>query len=246
MDYQLVVIRGRSASTAVKLADGTTTAGRGEDCGLRIRSSQVSRKHCELFEKHGMLLVKDLASANGTFVNGAKVDGQRVMEPGDELGIGPIVFRVEKIGQPAPARPAAGPVKSSDTAIAEAVAGNDGGAEDEFEIDFDDEPSPSAPAPAVKAQATALVADDALELDDDAIAEAALFDDAPALTPATKAPPAVKAPPAERTPSPGLAASTKPSPPKKAPESPPAKEEPALADDAVADFLMGIKLDDDD
>ena len=143
MDYQLVVIKGRAASTALKLQDGTTTAGRQDDCHLRIRSSQVSRKHCELFEKHGLLLVKDLGSSNGTFVNGKKIDGQRVMEPGDELAIGPITFRVEKIGQPAPPKPVAPAAKSpGDTdltgAVAEAAAV---AADDDFEIEFDESPS---------------------------------------------------------------------------------------------------------
>ena len=233
MEFQLVVIRGRSASTAVKLPDGVTTAGRGEDCGLRIKSSQVSRKHCELFEKHGMLLVKDLGSSNGTFVNGAKVEGQRVMEPGDELGIGPIVFRVEKIGQPAPPKPVPQAKKASDTAIAEAVAVGAPVAEDEFEIDFDDEPIPEAVA----------LDDDALALDDDAIAAEALG--APSPPPP---PPAAPAGPPASKPSPGLAASTKAAPPpRKEPEAPPKKEEaPAMGDDAVADFLLGIKLDDED
>ena len=123
MDFQLVVIRGRSVSSAVKLADGVTTAGRQEDCQLRIKSSQVSRKHCQLFEKHNMLLVKDLGSSNGTFVNGTKIENQRVLEPGDELGIGPIVFRIEKIGQPAVSKSATAvkPNKPNDTAIVEGV-----------------------------------------------------------------------------------------------------------------------------
>ena len=149
MDFQLVVIKGRAATTALKLQDGVTTAGRQDDCHLRIRSSQVSRKHCELFEKHGLLLVKDLGSSNGTFVNGKKIDGQRVMEPGDELAIGPITFRVEKIGQPAPPRPVAAPAAAKSPAtptsraigVAEAAAV---AADDDFEIEFDETPSASA------------------------------------------------------------------------------------------------------
>ena len=85
MDFQLVVLRGRSASTALKLGDGVTTAGRHDDCQLRIKSSEVSRRHCQFFEKNGMLLVKDLGSSNGTMLNGKKIEGQRVLEPGDEL-----------------------------------------------------------------------------------------------------------------------------------------------------------------
>jgi pSer/pThr/pTyr-binding forkhead associated (FHA) protein len=233
MDYQLVVIRGRSAATAVKLQDGVTTAGRQEECQLRIKSSQVSRKHCELFEKHGLLLVKDLGSSNGTFVNGKKVNGQRVMEPGDELGIGPIVFRVEKIGQPAPARPAA-PVggKSSDTAIGDGVGVVEAVPDDEFEIDFDDEPTTAV------AEATADL-DFEIEIDE-------VLSTPPPPAP-TLPPEPAPAPPPEKKPAPGLAASTKAGPPKpKEPAPPPAKEDAGVADDAVADFLLGIKMSDDD
>jgi hypothetical protein len=229
MDYQLVVIRGRSSANSVKLQDGVTTAGRQDECQLRIKSSQVSRKHCQLFEKHGMLLVKDLGSSNGTFVNGKKIEGQRVMEPGDELGIGPIVFRIEKIGQPVPAgspAQASGP-QPHDTAVTGTVA--------------------AAAVPV----ATAIPDDDDFEIDFDSVPEAALDDDMgfeieldePLSTPAPAPAPAVEP---KTTLSPGLAASTKPSLKKSEPEPPPKQEDAGLADEAIADFLTGINLDDDD
>lgn len=217
MDYQLVVIRGRSASNAVKLQDGVTLAGRQEDCHLRVRSSQVSRKHCELFEKHGLLLVKDLNSSNGTFVNGKKIEGQRVMEPGDELGIGPITFRVEKIGQPAPPKAAPAPAaakKPSDTAVVEAVAVAEAVPDDDFEIEFDEAPSGFGESEDLGFE---------IELDD-----------------------ALTTPPAAVTAEPQKPAPAKPAAAKaKEPEPVPAKEEAGVADDAIADFLSGIKLDDD-
>src|SRR5215831_19664099 len=98
MDYQLVIVRGRSGSQTISLIDGITTVGRHDDCQIRIKSSQVSRRHCELFEKKGLLLVKDLSSSNGTFVNGKRINGQQVLEPGDELAIGPVLLRVAKVG----------------------------------------------------------------------------------------------------------------------------------------------------
>src|SRR4051812_31589428 len=111
MPYQLVVVRGRAVTPAVKLGPGVTTVGRQEDCQLRIKSSQVSRKHCQLFEKKGLLIVKDLGSSNGTLVNGKKVDDQRVLEAGDELTIGQVKLKVEKVDAvAAPAR------KAGDTA----------------------------------------------------------------------------------------------------------------------------------
>src|SRR3954447_4912145 len=101
MDFELVILQGRSATNTIKLGDGVTTIGRHDDCQLRIKSSQVSRKHCELFEKKGLLLVKDLGSSNGTLVNGKKIQGQRVLEAGDELTIGPVQLRVTRVGEAA-------------------------------------------------------------------------------------------------------------------------------------------------
>lgn len=119
MGYRLVVLRGRSESEAIPLPEGITIAGRQEDCGLRIASSLVSRRHCQLFEQKGYLIVRDLGSSNGTFVNGKRVQGQQVVESGAELDIGPIKFRVEKIDAPASA--AVGSRKLSDTAVGGSV-----------------------------------------------------------------------------------------------------------------------------
>src|SRR3954464_14768980 len=121
MDFQLVIVRGRSASATIRLAGGATPVGRHDDCQLRIKSSQVSRKHCELFEKKGLLLIKDLGSANGTYVNGKRVQGQLVLEPGDELTIGGIKLKVAKIGEAPPPPPSKPATKPGDTAVVEAI-----------------------------------------------------------------------------------------------------------------------------
>jgi pSer/pThr/pTyr-binding forkhead associated (FHA) protein len=192
MDFQLVVLRGRSATTALKLGDGVTTAGRHDDCQLRIKSSEVSRRHCQFFEKNGLLLVKDLGSSNGTMLNGKKIEGQRVLEPGDELSIGPVQLRVEKIGQPAPSpkvSPVTAPGKPGDTAVPTPTV-TPGAASDEFEIDFDDglEPMPEdqtvaikasakpATAPAAKPPAPAKVDQSELPTTDEPIADDAIAD----------------------------------------------------------------------
>ena len=201
MDFQLLIVRGRGASTTVKLADGVTTVGRQDDCQLRIKSSQVSRKHCELFEKKGLLLVKDLGSSNGTFVNGKRIQEQRVLEPGDELTIGQLLFKVAKIGQEPPKAPAAPPLKPGDTAVVEAIPVAE---EEEFEIEFDvDVPSPET-IPTVAEVASA---------------------------PATSEPEAKTEP--------------KTKPEKSAPAEAPAEPDKLLGDDAIADFLLDIKFDED-
>jgi pSer/pThr/pTyr-binding forkhead associated (FHA) protein len=143
MNYVLQVVRGRSTSTTLKLTDDVTSLGRHDDCVIRIKSAQVSRRHCELFEVGGQLMLRDLGSANGTFVNGKRVSGESPLKHGDELTVGAVTLRVAKLGQPAsplPASPASKP-KAGDTAVLDALeidSGADEGDDEEFEMEFDD------------------------------------------------------------------------------------------------------------
>jgi pSer/pThr/pTyr-binding forkhead associated (FHA) protein len=95
MDVKLVVTDGSKQSKVVKLRSEETIIGRQKGCDLRIPSAQVSRRHCRLSFRDDCLIVEDLASANGSYLNGVAVEGQELVRPGDELKIGPITFRVE-------------------------------------------------------------------------------------------------------------------------------------------------------
>lgn len=97
MSFQLVIVRGRSDLKTHRLGPGVTTIGRQEGCQLQIKGSLVSRRHCELHEKSGQLQVKDLSSSNGTYVNGVKVEGTQALSHGDELTIGGVKFRIERV-----------------------------------------------------------------------------------------------------------------------------------------------------
>jgi hypothetical protein len=208
MNYVLQVVRGRSATTTLKLADGVTSLGRHDDCVIRIKSSQVSRRHCELFEVGGNLTVRDLGSSNGTFVNSKRVTGQQALKVGDELTVGAVTLRVATLGRPvaAPhAAPAAPAAKPGDTAVVEAVAIGD---EDEFEIEFDEgEP----------------------EMDFETIPLAESESTAPAGNPAPKGDGNRKP---VTPPAPGM---TRPEPAAK----------PQDKDEAVAEFLMDLDLDEE-
>jgi pSer/pThr/pTyr-binding forkhead associated (FHA) protein len=154
MNYVLQVVRGRSATTTLKLTDNVTSLGRHDDCVIRIKSAQVSRRHCELYEVGGQLMLRDLGSSNGTYVNGKRVTGEQSLKHGDELTVGAVTLRVARIGKPVsplPASPESKP-KAGDTAVVEAIvddsadadAAADADADDEeFEMEFDDgEPVP--------------------------------------------------------------------------------------------------------
>ncbi len=74
--------------------------GRTKTCDLRIPLQSVSRQHCELIYHKGVWELRDLESSNGTFHNHKRVR-QAVLAPGDEVGIGPVVFSMVIDGQPA-------------------------------------------------------------------------------------------------------------------------------------------------
>jgi serine protease Do len=65
------------------------------DADLQLDDPQVSRRHAVLRAIDGELEVEDLGSANGTFVNGARLDEPRRLCPGDEIAIGPVVLEAQ-------------------------------------------------------------------------------------------------------------------------------------------------------
>ena len=68
--------------------------GRHPQCDVRLESAQVSRRHCCLAELNGEVLVRDLGSRNGIWINGRRVRSGR-LQPGDELSIAHLGFRLD-------------------------------------------------------------------------------------------------------------------------------------------------------
>lgn len=77
-----------------------TIIGRRQDCHLRIPTRDVSRRHCEISYDDREVVVRDLGSSNGTFVNGKRI-AETKLKPGDRLSIGPVTFVVQINGEPA-------------------------------------------------------------------------------------------------------------------------------------------------
>ncbi len=72
--------------------DGATV-GRAPENEIAVDEDGVSRRHCRLSVKNGMLELEDLGSTNGTYINGERVRGA-VLGPGDEFLVGRCLFRV--------------------------------------------------------------------------------------------------------------------------------------------------------
>src|SRR5262245_27945926 len=91
LNAKLVVVGGDVKTTEIKLRL-PSTVGRGRGTTIMLPHPLVSRQHCELFENNGQLMVRDLGSLNGTFVNNQRVT-ESPLPPGELLTIGTVTFR---------------------------------------------------------------------------------------------------------------------------------------------------------
>jgi pSer/pThr/pTyr-binding forkhead associated (FHA) protein len=103
MAIQLIVVQGRPQGKALRFPVGQYYFGRGAECHVRPNSDWVSRQHCLLRVTREGAWLRDLGSRNGTLVNGELLAGERQLQMGDQIQVGPLVFEV----RPDSAQPAA-------------------------------------------------------------------------------------------------------------------------------------------
>src|ERR1041384_3338036 len=97
---KLVVLSAGMTGRTHDLKVDTTTIGRVEDNTFQINEPSVSSHHCEVLLRGSDVVVKDLNSTNGTFINGEKVT-ESILKPGQTLRLGQIELRLEN-GAPGP------------------------------------------------------------------------------------------------------------------------------------------------
>jgi pSer/pThr/pTyr-binding forkhead associated (FHA) protein len=106
----LSVLEDNRVCRTVRLPTGQTgcVVGRSEDCDLSLPGlvhATVSRRHCRIEVQPSAVLVRDLGSLNGTYVNGVCVGGRRCdpacdqgscfpLHSGDEIRVGGTVLRI--------------------------------------------------------------------------------------------------------------------------------------------------------
>ncbi|CAN5846349.1 hypothetical protein BH23PLA1_BH23PLA1_01160 [soil metagenome] len=104
MKVQLIVVQGKPEGKVIPLEMPRFRIGRGEDCQLRPNNEQVSRRHTEIVVEESRVIVRDLGSRNGTFLNHKQLgvqDGDHVLKNGDLIQVGPLTFAVSIQGAPA-------------------------------------------------------------------------------------------------------------------------------------------------
>lgn len=70
--------------------------GRTSDCPVCIDDDSISRSHCQIYlAADETLMVRDLGSLNGTYINGKRIRQAHSLVPGDELQLGSVMFRID-------------------------------------------------------------------------------------------------------------------------------------------------------
>lgn len=110
---KLVVLSEGLTGQSYELKVDKTTIGRVEDNTFQIAQPSVSSHHCEVMLRGNDVVVKDLNSTNGTFINNQQITTEGVLKPGQILRLGQIEIRLESnVPAPAPA-PGRKPVDST-------------------------------------------------------------------------------------------------------------------------------------
>jgi signal transduction histidine kinase len=83
----LFVIQGRDQGTRFRLDEAVVTIGRGASNVVQLHDTEISREHAELRRQGDVVVVRDLNSSNGTFVNGRAIKEQELAS-GDQVQLG--------------------------------------------------------------------------------------------------------------------------------------------------------------
>lgn len=96
MQVKLKVLTGTHEGKEIGITADKFLVGRSESCQLRPKSESVSRKHCIIVIRDNKVLIQDLKSRNGTYVNDKRLpsDKAKVLRPGDQLRIGKLMFEM--------------------------------------------------------------------------------------------------------------------------------------------------------
>jgi two-component system, cell cycle response regulator len=88
----LVVIYGSELGKKYNLNSSSLVIGRSSKCDIQIDQESISRNHSKILNTGKSILVRDLGSTNGTYVNDEPID-EYVLRDGDLIKIGRTIFK---------------------------------------------------------------------------------------------------------------------------------------------------------
>ncbi len=93
--YRLIIEDDEGRKTIVPLIRNQLNIGREEGNTIRLTERNVSRRHAKLLLKDGQIMIEDLKSYNGVWINGSRINGRSPLRPGDLLEIGDYHLSVQ-------------------------------------------------------------------------------------------------------------------------------------------------------
>ena len=101
---EIVFLTGPNKGKRFDISSAALRIGRSSSSDVQIPDEELSRNHCMIeVSADGALTIADLASANGTFVNGENIEGDtKPLKAGDEVSIGTSVFVIASPTSPSP------------------------------------------------------------------------------------------------------------------------------------------------
>ena len=92
--FQLIMRSGPTPGAAFTLEGDQITIGRDSVNEIVINDAEISRRHARLTFQGGKYVLEDLGSTNGTFVNGQRLAGPRVLKAGEVVSFGEQIVMV--------------------------------------------------------------------------------------------------------------------------------------------------------
>jgi hypothetical protein len=92
----LVMVEGCEAGRRIRIAERPVIAGRERHLDIVLDDGEVSRLHCFVGVVDGEVVVEDLGSTNGTFVDGRRIGRRAPLPVGSLLRVGDHIFRCER------------------------------------------------------------------------------------------------------------------------------------------------------
>jgi predicted component of type VI protein secretion system len=96
--FQLTMRSGPNPGTVYALESDQLSIGRDSSNDIAVNDAEVSRRHARLTFQGGKYVLEDMGSTNGSFVNGQRLTGPRVLKNGEVISLGEqIVFVYEAV-----------------------------------------------------------------------------------------------------------------------------------------------------
>jgi pSer/pThr/pTyr-binding forkhead associated (FHA) protein len=95
LQASLKVLEGGTIGLEIPVKKSFFNLGRRAECDLQLASPVVSGLHCRIIKTEFAVLLRDLKSANGTFLNGRRVEEVAELKNDDQIRVGHFTFRVQ-------------------------------------------------------------------------------------------------------------------------------------------------------